>query len=256
MKTNKMMRLASVLLVAVLLSTCAISGTFAKYTTAEDATDSARVAKWGVGITTTGTLFAEQYKDAPIVAADDATITVQVSNYADPTTNNVVAPGTKNEEGITFTLTGTPEVDLSLTITVDTKDIVLPAKNGYTDYTVGNKDATFDLADDYHPVVFTLSNGAGAPLATGTIAAIETYLEGLTSAKIDSNTNLATAFTGTGAYASTKTDGTYKLTWAWAFNGNDKADTYIGNVIAGTVTDANCKTDISFTINITATQID
>ena len=32
MKKNTMMRIASVLLVAVLLSTCAISGTFAKYT--------------------------------------------------------------------------------------------------------------------------------------------------------------------------------------------------------------------------------
>ena len=51
MKRNKMMRIASVLLVAVLLSTCVISGTFAKYTTSNSATDSARVAKWGVIIT-------------------------------------------------------------------------------------------------------------------------------------------------------------------------------------------------------------
>ena len=253
MKKNKMMRIASVLLVAVLLTTCAISGTFAKYITAEDATDSARVAKWGVGITTSGTLFAEQYKDAPIAAADDSTITVQVSNYAEATTDNVVAPGTKNEDGITFTLTGTPEVDLSLTIAVETTDIVLPAKNGYVDCTVGNRDKTFNLADDYHPVVFTLSNGAGATLATGTIAQIEAYLEGLTRAKIDSNTNLATNFLGTDGV--TKTDGTYKLTWVWAFEQNNKADTYIGNVVAGTLTDATCKTDISFTINITAEQI-
>ena len=46
MKKNKMMRIASVLLVAVLLSTCVISGTFAKYTSVSTGTDTARVAKW------------------------------------------------------------------------------------------------------------------------------------------------------------------------------------------------------------------
>ena len=253
MKKNRMMRLASGLLVAVLLSTCAISGTYAKYITVEHVSDTARVAKWGVGITTSGTLFAEQYKDAPITAADDSTITVQVENFASATTDNVVAPGTKNEDGITFTITGTPEVDLSLTVAVVTTDIVLPAKNGYTDCTDGNKDATFDLADDYHPVVFTLTNGSGGTLAKGTIGDIETYLENLTRAKIDSNTNLNTAFLGTDG--TTKTDGTYKLTWEWAFEQNDKADTYIGDVIAGTISDATCTTGISFDITITATQI-
>ncbi len=48
MKKNKMMRIASVLLVAVLLSTCAISGTFAKYTSEATATAIATVAKWDV----------------------------------------------------------------------------------------------------------------------------------------------------------------------------------------------------------------
>ena len=47
MRKNKMMRLASALLVAVLLSTCAISGTFAKYVTSSTGTDKARVAYWG-----------------------------------------------------------------------------------------------------------------------------------------------------------------------------------------------------------------
>ena len=49
MKTNKMMRIASVLLVAVLLTTCSISGTFAKYVSQATGTDTARVAYWGWG---------------------------------------------------------------------------------------------------------------------------------------------------------------------------------------------------------------
>jgi hypothetical protein len=48
MKKNKMMRFASVLLVAVLLSTCAISGTFAKYTSSGSATATATIAKWDI----------------------------------------------------------------------------------------------------------------------------------------------------------------------------------------------------------------
>ena len=50
MKTNKIMRIASGLLVAVLLSTCVISGTFAKYVSTYDGTDSARVATWAFEI--------------------------------------------------------------------------------------------------------------------------------------------------------------------------------------------------------------
>ena len=47
MKKNIMMRVASALLIAVLLTTCAISGTFAKYVTTTGSSDNARVAKWG-----------------------------------------------------------------------------------------------------------------------------------------------------------------------------------------------------------------
>ena len=46
MKKNIMMRLASILLIAVLMSTCAISGTFAKYATVTSGKASAKVAKW------------------------------------------------------------------------------------------------------------------------------------------------------------------------------------------------------------------
>ncbi len=50
MKKNKMMRLASVLLIAVMISTSAISGTYAKYVTSGYAEDNARVAKFGVAV--------------------------------------------------------------------------------------------------------------------------------------------------------------------------------------------------------------
>ena len=43
MKKNIMMRVASALLIAVLLTTCAISGTFAKYVSTASGSDTARV---------------------------------------------------------------------------------------------------------------------------------------------------------------------------------------------------------------------
>ena len=61
MRKNKMMRLASGLLVAVLLTTCTISGTFAKYVTSAKADSSARVAKFGVEVTAEVAPFLAEY---------------------------------------------------------------------------------------------------------------------------------------------------------------------------------------------------
>ena len=247
MRKNRMMRLASILMIAVLMTTCTISGTFAKYVTEGSASDDARVAKWGVEITTDGVLFGEQYKNE-IVAADDTNLTVQVYNYSDATVDNVVAPGTENSTGLTFTLTGKPEVDVNVAVAVEATDIVLAAANDtYLDYTTAAVDDKFDLASDYHPVVFTLKNGLGVELVSGTIAQIEDYLEDL-SGDYDSNTDLATI-------AGLGNDGTYILTWEWAFDVNpavvdvyDKADTFLGNQAP--------LQEVEFGITITVTQID
>ena len=107
MRKNKMMRLASALLVAVLLTTCAISGTFAKYVTTESGSDTARVAKWGVSITATGETFAESYGDTVVSSETDV---------------NVVAPGTSGSLAA-ITLAGSPEVavvvNYDATLTLD-----------------------------------------------------------------------------------------------------------------------------------------
>ena len=105
MRKNKMMRLASALLVAVLLTTCAISGTFAKYVSEATATDTARVAKWGWGSTTLSIdLFATSYDG-----------TVQSSN-----TDKLIAPGTKNTANLVWAPDANfaPEVDYELSFAV------------------------------------------------------------------------------------------------------------------------------------------
>jgi len=109
-----MMRAASALLVAVLLTTSTISGTFAKYVTTSEAKDEARVAKWGVELQVVGNLFGDTYskKDAnTITVNNDAEATVRSYNTTDAVDgDDVLAPGTKNDDGFTFSINGTPEV--------------------------------------------------------------------------------------------------------------------------------------------------
>ena len=101
MKKNAMLKIAAILMVAVLLTTCAISSTFAKYITTGEGVASARVAKWGVEVT---------------VDADEAFYT----NYHTGTNDivvagtKVVAPGTQSLNAIVITVKGTPEVDATI----------------------------------------------------------------------------------------------------------------------------------------------
>jgi len=237
MKKSKMMRIASVLLVAVLLSTCAISGTFAKYTTSTSAEDTARVAKWGITLTVTdnatgsdndgNTLFAEEYD----TGANRKTV------VSSETAVDVVAPGTKNDKGVTFKIEGTPEVATKVTAKLDVaSDVFLNYKNA------NDADAV------YNPVVFTLKHtfGAGAysiaPLAenvagiesvttTGSVDTIVGTLAGIQNV-LNNLTNTMTQQDPGYIY-----DDEFTLTWAWDFddNGagtNDELDTILGNLAA------------------------
>ncbi|MBQ3003454.1 MAG: hypothetical protein IJD82_06965, partial [Clostridia bacterium] len=114
MKKNKMMRIASVLLIAVMMSTCAISGTFAKYVTSGDASDSARVAKWGVEVTGVGDYFADAYNtDDALYAGAQSVIT------SGATDDSLVAPGTSKNGVTTIKITGVPEVAARVSVIGD-----------------------------------------------------------------------------------------------------------------------------------------
>jgi hypothetical protein len=113
MKKNAMLKIAAVLLVAVLLTTCAISSTFAKYVSDLGShTETARVAKWGITVTTkindSDSLFSNDY-EGMITSKDD---------------DNVFAPGATD----TYRLF----VDMSGEAEVDTK-VIFKGINGATD---------------------------------------------------------------------------------------------------------------------------
>lgn len=109
MKKNIAMRLASGLMLSCLLSTCVISGTFAKYTTEATGSDNARVAKWGftgenANIALTD-LFLNAYDNVTGVGSD------------------VIAPGTTNSANFTFAYSNpTAKPEVAYTFTVSTKD--------------------------------------------------------------------------------------------------------------------------------------
>ena len=60
------MRAAGGLMIATMLTTSIVSGTYANYVTSDSATDTARVAKFGVEVKAEGALFGKNY-----LAADD-----------------------------------------------------------------------------------------------------------------------------------------------------------------------------------------
>lgn len=271
MKKNVMMRLASFLLVAVLISTSAISGTYAKYVTEATGSDTARVAKWGVQLRVGGGSFSDTY-----ATEDDTTFTGALSVDSEDGAD-VVAPGTEDDGSAVFSITGTPEVATKIDVVIadSFKDVFL--KEGtYTDFTkvIGYAEgtnlplySTFTLENDYYPVVYTLTqtNSATGKLMEPVVGNLNTIKEALST------------YTATAAYApNTELDAEFELSWAWAFDGEqtlngttfnaetvDKADTWLGNAAAGifydTVTEgmtADYSLTIAYDLTVTATQID
>ena len=109
MKKNKMMRIASVLLVAVLLSTCAISGTFAKYTSTVTGSDSVTVAKWSIEVNDT-----EIAVNNPSVTFDLFATNAQYDEEGNDVAVERIAPGTKGS--FNFKVENTSEVSVKYTI--------------------------------------------------------------------------------------------------------------------------------------------
>lgn len=246
MKKNKAMRLASALLVLTLLTTCAISSTFAKYVTKAEGSDKARVAYWGFDqpAETTIDLFDGEYNN------------VKASGEVDGF-SNVIAPGTEKSTTFAFGYTNykdnkitAPEVAYTFTVnpTIKGDHDELDANANFK-WTLKKGDAT---ADEYNTVEDLL---AAIKALSGDATGTKEYAAG----------NLPTAFTSA--------DETYTIGWKWKFENRiegtivpggpggafdfgaeanapqqDAADTAMGN--------SQTLENVTFTIAITATQID
>lgn len=129
MKKNKMMRAASFLLVAVLLTTSVISGTFAKYVSTVSGTDTARVAKWAfsvddvdIDLTTVKTfefdVFNTVYDTYGAPNQNDS----DVKDGVDP--EAIIAPGTYGY--VTVALKNNSEVNATYTVAFTAEEEGVP----------------------------------------------------------------------------------------------------------------------------------
>lgn len=255
MKKNKILRLASVMLMLCLITTCAISGTFAKYTTSGTVNDSARVAKWGVTFTvanvtdpTDGTtnLFADTYKNDAVIGetAINAGVSIDSADSA-----KVIAPG--EEQSVKLTIAGTPEVALKLDVT---------AAVTLTGWTI-------DSSEFYCPIIFKVQVGSGAAVevkadasTVKTAALLEEALEkaivkailGLEDSAVpaaaDSKVTKSVDYT-----ANSTLDKEITISWDWDYTATgtyqtDAKDTKLGDLSTAPV--------LAIDVDLTATQID
>lgn len=256
---NKMMRAAAIMMALVLVTSCFVGGTFAKYVTSGQGSDSARVAKWGVEVTvgtdTDKDIFKTEYATHNNDYKETITTSVKSSD-----TDKLVAPGTSGH--IDFSISGKPETAVKIDIIFDDdtiKDVVIP---------VGTEVAGYTLTTEYRPVVFKLQKATDT---SGVISWIN--LEQGSLAKVIAKAEALSASYG----PNSDLEGNYRIEWEWAFevedsentimgtvdNGEpekvsvDKLDTYLGNCADAAVTPATgVSTSIEFSFDITVTQID
>ena len=211
-----MLRVAAVLLVAVMLTTSVISGTFAKYTTSATSEDSARVANWGFERTNSmdlTNLFLGSYQNV-------------VSNNGD----DVIAPGTEGSTTFAFAYDGAngttgPEVAYTFEVKVEAS---------CDDAILANGNIQWQLD----------TNGYGT---WDEMIADITALSGSETGKQQYAPNTLPA-------AFTDADEIHTISWKWIFDeaaggaNLDDLDTAMGN--------DNDLADCSIKITITATQVD
>ena len=217
MKKNAMLKIAAVLLVAVLLTTCAISSTFAKYVTdAGSHSETARVAMWGVEVetelsnTSGPQLFLDEY-----------------ANVKSNNGNDVLAPGTSGMYTFDLTITGTPETSLQVLLTSDgdaAQEYIKCTNAGLAaqlKWYVGTTESDLEEVDNIAAVNAEIKALAGET----------TYTAGNMA-----NLNVARQLV---------------IKWEWAFfDGDDAADNTLGNDAA--LTD----TDITFNVYAKIVQVD
>ena len=236
-KKNWTLRAAVLMLALVLITSCFVGGTFAKYVTSGTGGDNARVAKWGVTVTAheTGDIFAKSYDNTVIAEGE----------------YKVIAPGTEKDNAALVTLSGKPEVSVKVTYNADSFSLTGNWKGA-------DNDDTF-----YCPLIIKVTGKVGGVAKTETIncadkeraADVETAVKNAVaacSATYDPKTDLSSA--------TVDGDG-LKISWEWPFESgetnpkqNDVKDTYLGNQ-AATATGLSIPA-IHVQVTATVTQID
>jgi len=213
------LKLSVLVMILTLVTLPLVSGTYAKYATEVVASDTARVAKWGVTVSANvQNVFGEAYlaEADGNTSVDYLTANVTVNSGEDNT--DVLAPGT--EGSFTFGVTGTPEVSVALTyeatVTLEGWDVIGEGDNDY-------QPINFTLYDQTH---YSTTEGA----FTSDIAVVLTGAE-LQAAIIGLTHNYAPL---------TPLAKTYTVAWEWPFEkegtyylGTSVEDYYVSDGLGG-----------------------
>ena len=241
MMKNRAMRMAMGTGAAVLMTMSVISGSFAKYVTSGNGTDSARAAKFGVEVKANGTMFASEYKKD-----DDSVVGTIVNSVVSSggTNDHVVAPGTKGEL-VKTTISGKPEVAVKVsyepTLNLEGWEYVDDDSNLSTEYfpiifNVGDKKYGITGTKDSEGIKITNGSANIEELKNAVENAIKAY-----SKNYAANTDLALV-----------APDYVNVSWEWAYSGNsDEKDTYLGNQAA-----VNKGATVELSMKTTVTQID
>ena len=242
MKKNYMMRIASVLLVVVLLTTSIISGTLAKYTSLASGTANARVAKWSIKI-----------EDADIAAANTESFTFNLFD-------TIVDSVTVNND----TISTSSESDVATAASGENYKIIAPGTAGYFEINiVNNSEVTAEYSIDW-----SIENSLDIPVQFSTDGS--TWYNDINS--LNTNTMLS--------YEDSNNEGKVTIYWQWAFENNgyyttatdmsttgDDYDSYLGALAASATTDVSgsyvtsgdtsgVMPILSVTASVTVTQVD
>ncbi len=236
MKKSVLFRVALVMLVLTMVTSCFVGGTFAKYVTSGEGADSARVAKFGVVVTGNGTAFAEMYDDEAVAAASYATVVSDLTGDI----KDLVAPGTKGNM-VSMTLAGKPEVNVEVSYEAEVE-----LGDNWID-----KD---DTSKFYCPLKVTVAGTTLCGLDYNSADAFETAIEDNIAAYSKSYS--------AGTDLSTVAGDSLAVSWEWPFVADgtyavnqqtDPKDTFLGDRAAENVDDA---ATITLAVTTTVTQID
>lgn len=215
----KSMRASMILMILVLVTSCIVAGTYAKYVSSKTVNNTARVAKFGVTIEGGDDVFFQSYESGGKVKASSKSVL---------STEKVVAPGTKGDM-TPITISGTPEVS----VRVDFKGNL-----SIENWEVTNEQETKEF---YCPIIITVGEKKIDRTSCGDKESFENAVnEAIAEFSKDYNVE---DFNQSGFEVDIPS-----ISWEWAFeSGNDNYDTQLGDKADAT---------IKLIVTATVTQLD
>lgn len=225
------------LLMAVAITGYSVSGTYAKYISAVDVTDEARVAKWDIDFTDTD---GTELVDNQQIDLFQESYTFDTDNHVYVKSleagKRVVAPGT--EGSYSFDIKGITETNYTLKVEVlktSKNDVVLKGTDGTT--------------VEYDPIRFSVDGGTTWVDFAGLNTAINAQFAGKVygpNATVAESVSIQWKWVFD-ADEATAANATNTGTGAVAFVSDDEKDTTLGNEIVDDATSHTIKLDLKVT---------